>query len=48
MISSVFDYCLRNMFLLTVICCPIYHWSEVSREVDISPAHRASDIFTDD
>ena len=48
MIASVFDYCLRNRFLLTVICCPIYHWSEVSREVDISPARSASDILTTD
>ena len=27
---------LRNRFLLTVICCPVNHWLEVSREVDIS------------
>ena len=27
-----------NRFLLTVICCPIYHWLEVSREMDISQA----------
>ena len=39
---------LSNWFLLTVICCPIYHWLEVSREVDISRARSASDIFTDD
>ena len=39
---------LRNRFLLTVICCPIYHWLEISREVDISRARSASDIFTDD
>ena len=31
-----------------MICCPIYHWLEVSREVDISRARSASDIFTDD
>ena len=23
--------CLRNRFALTVICCLIYHWMEVSR-----------------
>ena len=39
---------LRNRFLLTLICCPIYHWLEVSREVDISRARSASDIFTVD
>ena len=38
---------LRNRFLLTVICCPIYYWLEVSREVDISQAGSPSDIFTD-
>ena len=31
---------LRNRFLLAVICCPIYHWLEVSHEVDISRANR--------
>ena len=42
-------YCLRNKFLLIVICCPIYHWLEVSSEVDNnSRARSASDIFTDD
>ena len=40
--------CLRNRLLLAVICCPIYHWLEVSREVDISRARSAGDIFTDD
>ena len=24
----------RNRFLVTVICCSIYHWLEVSGEVD--------------
>ena len=42
-----FAFYLRNRFLLTVICCLIYHWL-VSREVDISRAQSASDIFTDD
>ena len=41
-------FCLRNSFLLTVICCPIIHWVEVSHKVDISRAQSASDIFTDD
>ena len=37
----------RNRVSLTVICCPIYHWLSVSREVDISQS--ASDIlFIDD
>ena len=31
---------LRNRLLLTVICYPIYHWLEVSREVDISRARK--------
>ena len=35
---------LRNGFLLTVICCPIYYCLEViSRDVIISRAQRASD-----
>ena len=38
---------IRNRFLFTVICCPIYHWLEVSREVDISRVQSASNIFTD-
>ena len=42
------DLCLRQRFLLTMICCPIYPWVEVSREVDKSRARSASDIFTDD
>ena len=47
LVSNLF--CLRNRFMLTKICCPIYHWLEVSREVDISRALlRARDIFTDD
>ena len=33
---------LRNRFLLTVICCPIYRWLEVSRKVDISQARTDS------
>ena len=37
---------LRNRFFLIVIFCPVYHWLEVSREVDISRARRASDILT--
>ena len=47
-LSIQFEFCLRNKFLLTVICCPIYHWLEVSREVNISRARSASDRFTDD
>ena len=31
-------YHVRSRFLLTVICCPIYYWLEVSHEVDISRA----------
>ena len=42
------DINLRNSFLLTVIHCPVYYLLEVSREVDISRARSASDIFTDD
>ena len=42
------NFGLRNRFLLTVICCPVYHWLEVSREMDISQAQSTSDIFTDD
>ena len=38
--------CLRNRFLLALICCPIYHWLDVSREVDVSRAQSASDIFS--
>ena len=38
---------LRNRFLLTVICFPIYHWLEVSREVNISQAPSVGDISTD-
>ena len=38
---------LSNRFLPTVICCPLYHWLEVSHEVDISGASSMSDIFTD-
>ena len=41
-------WCLRNRFLLTVICCPIYHRLEVRPEVDISRARSVSDVFTDD
>ena len=37
---------LRNRFLLTVICYPINHWLEVSREVDISRA-RIYSLTTD-
>ena len=36
---------LRNRLLLTVICCPIYHWLEVSRKVIISRAQSAKNIF---
>ena len=32
------NYMNRIKFLLTVICCPIYHWFEVSRKVGISRA----------
>ena len=39
---------LRDRFLLTVTCCPVYHWLVASREVDISRARSASDIFIDD
>ena len=39
---------LRNRFLLTVICYPIYHWLEVSVEVDTSRVQSATDIFSDD
>ena len=39
---------LRNRFLLTMICCLIYHWLEVSRKVDISGAPSSSGIFTED
>ena len=35
-------------FLLTVIRCLRYHWLEVSREVDISRARIARDLFSDD
>ena len=42
------ELCFRNRFLLTVICCPIYHWLEDSPEVDISRAQSASDVFTAD
>ena len=42
----VFD--VRNRVLLTVICHPMFHWLEVSREVDTSRAPIASDIFTGD
>ena len=38
----------RNRFLLTVICFPIYHWLEVSHEVNISQAQSVGDIFTED
>ena len=40
-------FCLRNRFLLTAICWPIYHWLAVSREVNISRAQSTSDIFTE-
>ena len=43
-----FMFHVRNRFLLTVICCQIDIWLKVSREVDISRAPSASDIFTDD
>ena len=47
--SYIFLYLyLRNKFLLIVICCPIYHWLEVSREVDISRAVNAGDLFNYD
>ena len=39
---------LRERFLLTVICYQIFHWLETSREVDISRARSASDLFADD
>ena len=39
-------YTFRDRFLLTVICCPTYHWSKISREVYISRAQSASDLFT--
>ena len=39
---------LRNRVLRIVNCCPIHHSLEVSREVDISRARSASNIFTDD
>ena len=39
------SYYLSNRFLLTVICCPIYHWLEVSCKVDISLVQSANDIF---
>ena len=29
----------RNRVLIIMMCCPIYHWLSVSREVFISPAH---------
>ena len=35
-------FCFRKTFLLEVICCPIYHWLEVSRKVDISRARSAT------
>ena len=45
--SDVIALKLKNRFLLTMICCSIYHWLEVSHEVDISRARSASDILTD-
>ena len=33
---SINIFYLRNRFLLIVICCSIYRWLEVSREVDKS------------
>ena len=46
--EHIYVFYLRNRFLLTVIGCPIYHWLEVSREVDISQARSASDISIDE
>ena len=43
-----YEWCLKQRFLLTVIYCQIYHWLEVSHEVDISQARSASDIFIED
>ena len=43
-----FEFIFRNRFLLTVICCQIYHWLEVSLEVYISRARSVSEILTDD
>ena len=39
---------LRNRFLLTVSCCPIYHWLKVSHEVDKPRAPSGGEIFIDD
>ena len=38
----------RNRFLITVISCPIYHWLEISRKVNMTRARTASDIVTGD
>ena len=42
---QVLIYLIKEIFaLLTVICCPIYHWLEISCEMDTSRARRASAI----
>ena len=47
MINKVVNIVLNLSNRFSVICCPQYHWLEVSHEVDISGASSMSDIFTD-